>query len=71
MSPVLCSFDEKIGLHKTEIAASENVIIADFMLNKTSIQVFVDSSHTFMKCILNQSFLRFLATSVHTLVTQQ
>ena len=45
--------------------------IAEYVLNKTSIYVFVNSCNAFMKCVMNRSFLCCPTTSVDTIVTQQ
>ena len=43
-------------LLKTEIETPESIFITEYVLNKTSMHVFVNSSYTFMRCVLNQSF---------------
>ena len=67
------SFDEinRIYLHKKEIEVSENIFVAEYMLNKISIHVFVNSSSTFLRCALNELFLCFPVITVDTSVTQQ
>ena len=46
-----------INLFKMEIETSNNNLVAEYMLNKVSIHVFVSSSKKFMKSVLAQSFL--------------
>ena len=43
----------RICLHKTEIEALENIFISGYMLNERSNHVFMNPSHTFMKCVFN------------------
>ena len=48
-----------INYRKTETETAENIFIAEYMFNKKSIHVFVSSSYTFLRCVLNNSFLMF------------
>ena len=59
----------RIHLHKTEKEkeiSELNDFIAEYMLNKRSIHVFMKSKK-FMRCLLNQSFLCCLVISVDVL----
>ena len=49
----------------------ENNFIAEYKLNKRGIHVFMNCSKKFMKCLLNQSFLRCPEISVDVLIIQQ
>ena len=57
----------RIHLDKTEIEPFLNIFIAEYIRNKRSVHVFVNSCHTCMRCILNQSFSCFPAISVDRL----
>ena len=59
----------QIHLLKTEIENSENILIEEYILNKGSIHVFLNSSNIFMRCILTQTISCFPSISVALLVT--
>ena len=61
----------KINLCKIELETSNNNLVAEYMLNKVSIQVFVSSSRKFMKSVVKHSFLCCPAISYGMSVTLQ
>ena len=70
---ILRSFEETVGFFyaKQKKEISENDFIAEYMINKRSIHVFMNSSEKFMRCLLNQSFLCCLVIFVDALDIQQ
>ena len=65
------SYDEIINMYKTEMETSNKNLVAECMLNKVSIHVFVSSSQKVLESGLKQSFLCCPAISYDILVIQQ